>query len=52
MLLIYGLIIFMNTIDLKNIENAKVQIFDINGHRIYESFHLTSKKIVTNVKNK
>lgn len=39
------------TVDLKNIENPKVQIFDINGRQVYESSHITSKKIVIDVKN-
>jgi O-glycosyl hydrolase len=38
------------TIDLKSNENSKVQIFDINGHQVYESPILKSKQLVVNVK--
>jgi len=38
------------TVDLKNFENTKVQVFDINGHQIYESPVLKSKQLVINVK--
>ena len=40
------------TVDLKNIENVTVQIFDVNGHKVYESNHLTTNKIVIDVKNR
>ena len=38
------------TIDLKSIKNTKVQIFDINGHQVYESPLLTNKQVVINLK--
>lgn len=37
-------------VDLKSIENTKVQIFDINSHLVYETSILTNKQFVIDVK--
>lgn len=37
-------------IDLKSTENPKVQIFDVNGKKIYESFPLINKQLEINAK--
>ena len=38
------------TVDLQNFQNVKVQVFDINGHQVYESPILKSKQLIINVK--